>query len=447
MGVQHQSKHKNPSPAPVSRVNRCDGCGAEAFKACQQCLRCVGHPDRNTAGRWQDSESYRAIRLRIPHQAYPILHNRKRLDGADLTELELKSMRKLSLAMRKNFKNAKPDSSNKSKYLNDLYTIDFVGSLIVCELLTNSSNYLPLQVLINTDAVWIQYQDETKGGNFSSLTVVEVNCKVEELHSYYFTFINNNYIKTLNCFNFKVLDDKIDEIVAISPIINYLLTQEFVPQFTYTEKKAFSSYVPASLLLSNQEISSIFLCQQTDLHCPKINFLNQKDIKVIRNWCSSQRKNILTIRNNQFHLMLPVDVLDGYKVDEWNHSSNDLTQNILILSTTTAQRSIRQTCSEFNTNLYTTIVPQLESKDTSKIWYTNKFKRRHRTCECIQTALQATTLTLVCCMLHWSICYFVNNFVKNLSAMIKENIGLRRLNKAIKPQLSGLKMKIHEVCI
>ena len=114
VGVQHQSKHKNPSPAPVSRVNRCDGCGAEAFKACQQCLRCVGHPDRNTAGRWQDSESYRAIRLRIPHQAYPILHNRKRLDGADLTELELKPMRKLSLAMRKNFNSAKPDSSNKS---------------------------------------------------------------------------------------------------------------------------------------------------------------------------------------------------------------------------------------------------------------------------------------------------------------------------------------------
>ena len=120
--------------------HHCEGCGAEAKKAgWQQCIRCAGHPDRNPAGPWEQSATFKALRSRLPNVPKPVLSQKRRANGEPLTEAHLKAMQQQADAIRS--KASKPHKGKKGESLLNLLSTDYNNALIPCKLFLNDSNY------------------------------------------------------------------------------------------------------------------------------------------------------------------------------------------------------------------------------------------------------------------------------------------------------------------
>ena len=67
-------RQPKPTGDDPKQSHHCEGCCAEAKKAgWQQCIHCAGHPDRNPAGPWEQSATFKVLRSRLPNVPKPVL--------------------------------------------------------------------------------------------------------------------------------------------------------------------------------------------------------------------------------------------------------------------------------------------------------------------------------------------------------------------------------------
>jgi len=84
----HSGKRQNTSTTP----RKCEGCGNNVHPLAKvvenECPNCTGHPDRNTAGPWVDSQAYQTL----SSKGFNSIHRRKYVNGTDLPEAIISDM-------------------------------------------------------------------------------------------------------------------------------------------------------------------------------------------------------------------------------------------------------------------------------------------------------------------------------------------------------------------
>ena len=274
---QQQQQREGKKEDQVDRRSpfHCEGCGADAKAAgWKQCMRCAGHPDRNTSGPWVESTSFATLKSRLPNAKHPMLGSTRRADGTLLTEAQLKVMEEQANALRN--KLGKKPSAKTGKSLFSLSNAELNNDLINCEIYTHNSVCLNVQVLVDTGAThenyankrvaeWIWGQGEA--GSTCKLSARERNSsssillggtstehKAKGLVSCNLCFLNEltKTKETILCLKFRILDSHIDIIVGLPTIRQHSLIHKLYSHFACLEETANSSCAPAPVLQSSE---------------------------------------------------------------------------------------------------------------------------------------------------------------------------------------------------
>ena len=367
-GKQQQTQQQHPKhndggvPSNPKQTHHCEGCGSEVkVGGLQTCFRCAGHPDRNTSGPWANSATFKTLKARFPQHTRLVLSNKRRANGEELSENQLKAMQQQSEALRN--KMGKPPKGNKKgESLYGLSSAELNNSLIPCNVFTHNLNYLNIQALFDTGAThenyvskrvaeWVRGQEGAgstckltakERSSFSSILLGGTNteCRAEGLISCNLSFCNEKTKaeETLNCLKFRIFDSNIDVIVGLPTIRQHQLIFKLHSHFACPEKNADSSCAPAPVLQSIHLGSSP--CQQPDSCCldgDSCDSCKEKGMGDLQPWWYlSQKPHLLAIHQlcNVASKLAKESVLDGYEPNddeiEWkddpfdqDHSSDD----------------------------------------------------------------------------------------------------------------------------
>ena len=276
-----KSTHSDKRPKVENTVRTpCDGCGfwlkTNAPVKDHPCPNCVGHVDRNKTGQWIGCNAQKTLKNR--NQDF--LNRNFHADGVALSE-EIKK----SMAAAKEKMYPKPDnvngsssssssSSNGRDHYGELCQFQLKNyisdDLVECQINTNDSNSLTIQVLLDTGAkhenyvsrrvaTWIREQcvlsecschvtpqeacsraSVNLGGSLaSSKSNGIVSCSLQIFNEV------TNVFEKLHCLKFRVLDNDIDMIVGLPDIRKYRIVQRIPSFFIDQEESAHSFCAPA----------------------------------------------------------------------------------------------------------------------------------------------------------------------------------------------------------
>jgi hypothetical protein len=261
-----ESSHNSGDNNAKSKRFTCNGCGnREAKQAGNSCIKCVGHPDRNTSGQWQDSESFKAIRARLPNAPFPYLPSNHRANGDPLSTAERTRRDELRDAFKEKSASGKqprtsPNPSGKyqknnrvatGKYLNTLLRNNQSLPLVPCNVLTNDGASFAVQALVDTGALdenfvsprvvkwWAEKNQVSKdsckipadlANSLSRIimggtNIVEISTGMVAMHISFLNQITNS-VEIMPCLRFRKLETAFDIILGLPTIQQFDLTKK-----------------------------------------------------------------------------------------------------------------------------------------------------------------------------------------------------------------------------